>query len=97
LKNLQKVYFKFIASLHQVKFGLNAFESLILKLKSLFENCEKDFFAAHYKFGPLAIAAQLIFLIFLHRPSHSPKPPPPSRHATAARTIISHPPALGWS
>jgi hypothetical protein len=27
----------------QFKFGLNAFESLILKLKSLFENCEKIF------------------------------------------------------
>jgi hypothetical protein len=41
LKNLQKVYFKFIPSLLQFIFGLNAFESLILKLKSLFENCEK--------------------------------------------------------
>jgi hypothetical protein len=71
LKNLQKVYFKFIPSLLQFIFGLNAFESLILKLKSLFEIVKKKF-VAHCQFALMALASQLIFFIFPRRPSHSP-------------------------
>jgi hypothetical protein len=40
LKILRKL-FKFIPSFLHFKFGLNAFESLTFKLKSLFEKLEK--------------------------------------------------------
>jgi hypothetical protein len=88
LKNLQKVYFKFIPSLLQFIFGLNAFESLILKLKSLFENCEKNF-VAHCQFALMALASQLIFFIF-HAGQAAARPGwPTSAQASPPRGIIS--------
>jgi hypothetical protein len=94
LKNLQKVYFKFIPSLLQFKFGLNAFESFIfLKNSNLCFKIVKRNFCSPLPIRPDGFSSPALFLFIFRAgpskarlvlPTSAQAGPSPGRHLPSA-------------